>query len=124
MRPTARRELVLVPHHAGGDTVDVGNVGAAKTKRIVGAGRLLLGGVGLARCRQHRNRKRRCEHQAELETPEPNDKHDSPRKPLRCEVWVSGSGLARDCRVWESGRSQPVVEKQRIRFDLECHDIG
>ena len=71
----ARRELILLADHAGRDAVDVGNVRAAKTKRIVAAGRLLLGRVGLACRRPHRNRQRRCKHQI----PGPDSRHDSPR---------------------------------------------
>jgi hypothetical protein len=78
IHPAARRELVLPADHAGRDTVDVGNVRVAKTKCIVAAGRLLFGGVGLARRRPHRNRERRCEQQTELEFPRPDRKHDSP----------------------------------------------
>jgi len=78
IHPTARCELVLFPDHAGRDAVNVGNFGAAKTKRIVGAGLLLLGRVGLARRRRQQNRERRCQHQSELKIPEPDRKHDSP----------------------------------------------
>src|ERR1700730_11399357 len=74
----ARRELILLADHAGRDAADVGNVRAAKTKRIVAAGRLLFGGVGLARRRPHRNRERRCEQQTELEFPRPDSQHDPP----------------------------------------------
>ena len=78
IHPAARRELILLADHAGRDAADVGNVRAAKTKRIVAAGRLLFGSVGLARRRPHRNRERRCEQQTELEFPRPDRKHDSP----------------------------------------------
>src|ERR1700730_11833612 len=74
IQPAARRELILLADHAGRDAVYVGNIRAAKTKRIVAAGRLLL-----ARRRPHRNRERRCEQQTELEFPRPDRKHDSPR---------------------------------------------
>jgi hypothetical protein len=37
-------ELGLVPDHADGDAVDVGNFGAAQLKRVAAAGLLLLGG--------------------------------------------------------------------------------
>jgi hypothetical protein len=47
-----------------------------------------------------------------------------PPKPLSSKVWVSGRGLARDWQAWESGRSQPVVKKQRARYDIECGDFG
>jgi hypothetical protein len=77
--PAARRELGFVPDHADRDAIDVGNVGTAKAKRIVAAGLLLLGSVGRARRRQHRNRERRCEHQTELEIPGPDGKHESPQ---------------------------------------------
>ncbi len=79
IHPAARRELILLADHAGRDAIDVGNVRAAKTKRIVAAGRLLFGSVGLARRRPHRNRERRCEQQTELEFPRPDTKHHSPQ---------------------------------------------
>jgi hypothetical protein len=77
--PAARRELGFVPDHAGRDAIDVGDVGTAKAKRIVAAGLLLLGSVGRACRRQHRNRERRCEHQTELKIPGPDGKHESPQ---------------------------------------------
>src|SRR5467141_1697254 len=43
-RAAARTELRFVPGHADRDAVDIRNVRAAKAKRIVGAGLLLLGG--------------------------------------------------------------------------------
>src|SRR5712691_5405497 len=46
-----------------------------------------------------------------------------PPKPLIFKVWVSGRGLARDWQAWESDRSQPVLEKQRTRYDIECGDF-
>src|SRR5260370_6638412 len=79
IHPAAGRELRFVPDHAGRDTVDIRNLGAAKAKRVGAAGLLLLLGVSLTRARQHRSRQRRCEHQAELELPEPDSKHESPK---------------------------------------------
>ena len=107
IQPAARRELILLADHAGRDAVDVGNVRAAKTKRIVAAGRLLFGGVGLARRRPHRNRERRVEQLTEPEFPRPDSKHDSPPKPLICELRVNEGELAstatirRCCRIFE-----------------------
>jgi hypothetical protein len=46
-----------------------------------------------------------------------------PPKPLICKVWVSGRGLASDWQAWESGRSQPVLEKQRACCNIECGDF-
>ena len=77
--PAFGRELGFVPDHADRDAIDVGNVGTAKAKRIVAAGLLLLGSVGRAGRRPHRNRERRCEHQTELEIPGPDGKHESPQ---------------------------------------------
>src|SRR5256885_8165439 len=78
MRAASRRELGLVPDHAGRDAIDIRNIRAAKPKRVSTAGLLLLVGVGSARRGPHRNRKRRCEQQAELEIPGPDRKHESP----------------------------------------------
>src|ERR1700730_4668151 len=92
--PAARRELGFVPDHADRDAIDIGDLGTAKAKRIVAAGLLLLGSVGPACGRRHRNRERRCEHQTELEIPGPDGKHESPK---RCfgELWVNEAELAR-----------------------------
>jgi hypothetical protein len=54
--PALRRELRLVADHAGRDAIDIGNVSAAETKRIAGAGLLLIGRVGVDRMRQDRER--------------------------------------------------------------------
>jgi hypothetical protein len=76
--PAIGRELGLVPDHAGGDAIDVRNLGTAKTKRIAAASLLLFGRIGLPRRRQHRNRKRGCEHQTEMKNPEPDSNHEFP----------------------------------------------
>src|ERR1700687_2151017 len=85
-RAATGAELGFVPDHAGRDAVDIRNFGTAQAKRIAAARLLLVGGVGPA-CRwPHRNRERGCEHQAELEIPGPDSKHESPRTqcwPLR-----------------------------------------
>jgi hypothetical protein len=47
-----------------------------------------------------------------------------PPKPLSSKVWVSGRGLARDWQAWKSGRAQPVLKKQRARYDIEYGDFG
>jgi hypothetical protein len=60
------------------DAIDIRNLGAAKPKRIVAAGLLLLGGVGLARRGQHRHRQRRGEHQTDVAIPGPESGHESP----------------------------------------------
>ena len=124
--PAARRELGFVPDHADRDAIDVGNLGTAKAKRIVAAGLLLLGSVGGACRRPHRNRERRCEHQTELEIPEPDGKHESPQKLCFCELWVKEGGLARRrcgtcCRItkrndragraWYSWAARPLSIK-------------
>ena len=93
IHPAAGRKLRFVPDHAGRDAIDIRNLGAAKAKRIAAARLLLLLGVSLASAWQHRSRQRRCKHQAELELPGPDSKHESP-KALLCELWVNGAGLA------------------------------
>jgi hypothetical protein len=66
-RAASRRELGFVPDHARRDAIDIRNISAAKAKRVRAAGLLLLVGVGSACRRPHRNRERRCQHQAEVE---------------------------------------------------------
>jgi hypothetical protein len=100
----ARRELILLADHAGRDAVDVGNFRTAKAKRIVAAGCLLLGSVGLARSRPHRNRERRSKHQTELEIPRPDSQHDSPRNSLICELWVNDRELASTATIRGCGK--------------------
>ena len=92
-RPASRRELGLVPDHAGRDAIDIRNIRAAKPKRVRAAGLLLLVGVGSARLRPHRKCERRCEQQAELEISGPDSNHDPPEAMLY-EVWVNDGGLA------------------------------
>jgi hypothetical protein len=75
----ARRELSFILDHADRDAIDIRNLGAAKAKRIARAGLLLVGGVGPACRRQHRNRERGCEHRTELKPSGTNDEHESPR---------------------------------------------
>ena len=79
IHPAARRKLLLLADHAGGDAIDIRNLGAAKPKRIVAAGLLLLRRISLACGRQHRNRKRGREQQTELKPCRLRDSHDSPR---------------------------------------------
>jgi hypothetical protein len=81
-RPASRRELGLVPDHAGRDAIDIRNVSAAKPKRVRAAGLLLLVGVGSACRRPHRKCERRCEHQADVEISGPDSKHESPKAML------------------------------------------
>ena len=78
MYPTPRRELGFVPDHASRDAFDIRNVGAAKPERIIAAGLLLFGSIGAACRRPHPRRERDCQHQAELEIPGPDIKHESP----------------------------------------------
>lgn len=47
IHPAAGTELGLLPDHARGDAVDVGNELAAKLHRIAHTGLLLFGGIGL-----------------------------------------------------------------------------
>ena len=79
MYPTPRRELGFVPDHAGRDAIDIRNVGAAKPERIIAAGLLLFGSIGAACRRPHPRRERYCQHQAELEIPGPDRRHEPPR---------------------------------------------
>ncbi len=51
-----RRELRAPGDHAGLDAIDVGNLGAAQAERIGLAGRLLFGGIGMARASGVRRR--------------------------------------------------------------------
>ena len=47
-----------------------------------------------------------------------------PPKPVEFQSVVSGRGLARDWQASESGRCQPVLKKQRARYDIEGGDFG
>jgi hypothetical protein len=96
--PAARTKLRLVPVQAGPDAVDVRNLGAAQAKRVACTRLSPFGRVGLCCHRQHQDRKRRCQHQTELEIPGPDGKHGdrSPQAFIR-ELWVKDRGLAR-CR--------------------------
>ncbi len=76
--PAARTKLRLVPVQAGPDAVDVWNLGAAQAKRVACTRLLPFGRVGLCCGRQHQDRKRRCQHQTELEIPRPGGDHESP----------------------------------------------
>lgn len=78
LRPARRRQLGLLGDHAGGDTVDIGNFGAAKPKGVAGAGLLLLGGISVAQRRPHRNRKPHCQRQTELDISGPQHRDYSP----------------------------------------------
>src|ERR1700732_4856453 len=51
VHPATRAELGLLPGHAGGDAVDIGNLRIAQPERVAGTGLLLLGGIGPARRR-------------------------------------------------------------------------
>jgi hypothetical protein len=75
LRAAWRRKLRLVPDHAGGDAIDIGNVGTAETERIAAASLLLFGGVGLGRSGPDRNRERDGQEQSELENPSANNRH-------------------------------------------------
>ena len=57
-----------------------GNFGAAQPEGVAGAGLLLLGGIGLAGGRPHRNRERGRQHQADMKIPDPKSRHNPPRK--------------------------------------------
>src|SRR4051794_32258875 len=46
--PATRAELGFIPDHAHGDTIDVGNLGAAETKSVIAARLLLLRSIGMA----------------------------------------------------------------------------
>ena len=97
-RPAARTKLRLVPVQAGPDALDVRNLGDAQAKRVACTRLSPLGRVGMAGRRPNRDRKRRCQHQTELEIPGPDGKHGdrSPQAFIR-ELWVKDRGLAR-CR--------------------------
>jgi len=76
-RPALGRELRFIADHAGRDAIDIGNFRAAETKRIAGAGLLLVATVGMARVRQDRERAR-CGDDRAKAARESNDKHESP----------------------------------------------
>ena len=91
--PAARTKLRLVPVQAGPDAVDVRNLGAAQAKRVACTRLLPFGRVGLCCRRQQQDRKRRCQHQTELEISGPCGNHESPQAFIR-ELWVKDGGLA------------------------------
>ncbi len=64
-----RRQVRLVPDHAGRDPIDVGDIGTTEPERIRRAGLLLVGRVGLSRARQHQRRKPDREQQRKRKTP-------------------------------------------------------
>jgi hypothetical protein len=104
--PAARTKLRLVPVQAGPDAVDVRNLGAAQAKRIACTRLLPFRRVGLCCRRQHQDRNRRCQHQAELEIPGPGGNHESPRVFIR-ELWVKDGGSARTRDVASHQRNTP-----------------
>lgn len=55
-RPATRRKLRFILDHADGDTVDVGDVGAAQPHRVGSAGLFLFGRIGMACRGPDRNR--------------------------------------------------------------------
>jgi len=118
-RPAAGRELGFVPDHADGDAVDIRNFGTAQAKRVAAAGLLLLGGIGLAWRGPHRNRERARHHQAELNIPGPDPKHESPQR-CSCELWVNGGEMAR--RTERPATTCRGKEQRALR--LERPDIG
>src|SRR5260370_8253588 len=65
-RAAAGTELKFLPDHADRDTVDIRNVRAAKTKRIVRATLLLLGGAALASALHPQKRQRPFKPQPQL----------------------------------------------------------
>jgi len=78
-----RAELGSVPDHADGDTVDVRNVGTAKTKRVAAARLLLLLSIGVSRRWPHRKREHGGQHRAELELSGASNHCESPK----CFAW-------------------------------------
>src|SRR6266567_2951547 len=87
-RPALRRQLRLLPDHAGSDGIDVRDELAAQAHRIRRAGLLLLRRVGeaCARLDQNGQRKREaCESQGCLQA---KRRHRSPQMSSREGVWV------------------------------------
>jgi hypothetical protein len=78
VRPATRRELGLVADHAGGDAIDVRNIGTTEPQSVAAAGLLLFGSVGGARGRPHRDRQCRHQHQAAPKIPVPQKRHRLP----------------------------------------------
>jgi hypothetical protein len=95
--PAARTKLRLVPVQAGSDAVDVRNLGAAQAKGVACTRLLPFGRVGLCCRRQHQDRKRRCQHQTELEIPGPGGNHESPQS-IYSRIVGEGRGLGKDAR--------------------------
>jgi hypothetical protein len=113
--PAARRELRFVPDHAGRDAVDIGNLRAAQTKRIAGAGLLLILGIGVADRRQHRKRKYGCEYQTALDIP--GSRHESPHI-VDDELWVKSGGLASSRRSTSGDINATLASRCRFQDSL------
>jgi hypothetical protein len=120
-RPAARRELGFVSDHADGDAVDIRDFGTAQAKRVVAAGLLLLGCIGLAWRGPHRNRERGRQHQAKLNIPGPDPKHESPPTLLLRIVgeW-RGNGKANRT----AGHNMPGEKQQSLRLERPEYWLG
>ena len=98
--PAARTKLRLVPVQAGPDALDVRNLGAAQAKRVACTRLSPFGRVGMAGRRPNRDRKRRCQHQTELEIPA-DGKHASKLPPAQS-AYPSSTGERGQARTHES----------------------
>jgi len=107
-----RAELGSVSDHADGDTVDVRNVGTAKTKRVAATRLLLLLSIGVSRRWPHRNREYGGQHRAELELSGASNHCESP------EAFCLANCVWRPEESQEAHemQSQPIVGKQGARF--------
>jgi hypothetical protein len=75
--PALGRELGFLPHHAGGNPINVGNLGAAEAECVGTTRLLLLGGIGMADRGPKRERKRYRECSASPTRP---DGHEFPQQ--------------------------------------------
>jgi hypothetical protein len=112
---------------AGPDAVNVRNLGAAQAKRVACTRLLPFGRVGLCCRRQHQDRKRRCQHQTELEIPGPGGNHESPQAFIR-ELWVKDGGLARTRDIDVEIVAQSIISPKGIghfpiAFSPQCENL-
>ena len=94
--PASRRQLSPFRDHAGRDPIDIGDLRAAKAKRIALTRLLLLGSISVPDARQHRACKRRC-NQDKQKSFGRNHRHQCPQ--LNC---LRNCGRTR--REWQAAR--------------------
>src|ERR1700733_8978105 len=75
--PATRAKLGLLPDHAGGGPLHVGNFRTAQAERIAHAGLLLFGGISPPGCR-HGPRRGSQDHPTEQFSSKSKVTHDSP----------------------------------------------